>query len=126
MIGLLINRLLPPAAQLLLEPSKWQEALQQLINVGPIGQATIGLGLALLSLAIVRAGTGVASFIYTYFLRPGPTLQRFGSYAVVTGATDGIGKAYAKALAKKGAQRCAGGDRLGHSVGPCAISLQRI
>ncbi|XP_037936701.1 very-long-chain 3-oxoacyl-CoA reductase-like [Teleopsis dalmanni] len=28
--------------------------------------------------------------------------RRFGAWAVVTGATDGIGKAYAKALAKKG------------------------
>ena len=29
-------------------------------------------------------------------------MTKFGKWAIVTGATDGIGKAYAKALAKKG------------------------
>jgi 17beta-estradiol 17-dehydrogenase / very-long-chain 3-oxoacyl-CoA reductase len=36
------------------------------------------------------------------FLRPGKNLKKLGKWAVVTGATDGIGKAYAMALAKKG------------------------
>ena len=40
--------------------------------------------------------------IYKTFLRPGKNLKKFGEWAVITGATDGIGKAYAKALAKKG------------------------
>lgn len=35
-------------------------------------------------------------------LRPGKKLTKFGKWAIVTGATDGIGKAYAMALAKKG------------------------
>lgn len=39
---------------------------------------------------------------YKYFLRPSKKLTKFGQWAVVTGATDGIGKAYAMALAKKG------------------------
>ena len=39
---------------------------------------------------------------YKSFLRPGKKLTKFGKWAVVTGATDGIGKAYAMALAKKG------------------------
>lgn len=39
---------------------------------------------------------------YKYFLRPAKKLNKFGQWAVVTGATDGIGKAYAMALAKKG------------------------
>lgn len=36
------------------------------------------------------------------FIRPGKNLKKLGEWAVVTGATDGIGKAYCMALAKKG------------------------
>ena len=35
-------------------------------------------------------------------MRPGKNLKKFGKWAVITGATDGIGKAYAFVLAKKG------------------------
>jgi 17beta-estradiol 17-dehydrogenase / very-long-chain 3-oxoacyl-CoA reductase len=44
----------------------------------------------------------VASSTYKTFLRPGKDLKKFGKWAVITGATDGIGLAYAHALAKKG------------------------
>eukprot|EP01063_Lacrimia_lanifica_P001088 TRINITY_DN10513_c0_g1_i1.p1 TRINITY_DN10513_c0_g1~~TRINITY_DN10513_c0_g1_i1.p1 ORF type:complete len:308 (+),score=93.48 TRINITY_DN10513_c0_g1_i1:644-1567(+) len=40
--------------------------------------------------------------IYAKFLRPGKKLTKFGKWAIVTGATDGIGKAYAFEVAKKG------------------------
>ncbi len=40
--------------------------------------------------------------LHRHFIRPGKSLKKLGKYAVITGATDGIGKAYAKALAKKG------------------------
>ena len=40
--------------------------------------------------------------VYTTFLRPGKKLTKYGKWAVITGATDGIGKAYAFVLAKKG------------------------
>mmetsp|Transcript_2603 Transcript_2603/g.7435 ORF Transcript_2603/g.7435 Transcript_2603/m.7435 type:complete len:316 (-) Transcript_2603:131-1078(-) len=40
--------------------------------------------------------------LFKTFLRPGKDLKRFGKWAVVTGATDGIGKAYAFAFAKQG------------------------
>ncbi|CAM9904324.1 unnamed protein product, partial [Chrysoparadoxa australica] len=40
--------------------------------------------------------------IYRHFLRPGKNLKRYGEWAVVTGATDGIGRAYAFELARKG------------------------
>lgn len=38
----------------------------------------------------------------SYILGGGANLKRFGEWAVVTGATDGIGKAYAQELAKAG------------------------
>lgn len=39
---------------------------------------------------------------YKTFLRPAQDLKKLGKWAVVTGATDGIGKAYSFELAKKG------------------------
>jgi 17beta-estradiol 17-dehydrogenase / very-long-chain 3-oxoacyl-CoA reductase len=44
----------------------------------------------------------VLSSTFNTFLRPGKNLKKLGRWAVVTGATDGIGKAYALKLAKKG------------------------
>jgi len=40
--------------------------------------------------------------LYKTLLRPGKDLRRYGEWAVVTGATDGIGKAFAFELARKG------------------------
>lgn len=57
----------------------------------------------------IIGGVSVASFamkflvsFYKFFLRPAKDLRKLGKWCVVTGATDGIGKAYAMALAKKG------------------------
>jgi 17beta-estradiol 17-dehydrogenase / very-long-chain 3-oxoacyl-CoA reductase len=44
----------------------------------------------------------IAVSFYKMFLRPGKKLVKLGKWAVVTGATDGIGKAYAMELARKG------------------------
>lgn len=60
---------------------------------------------ALAALGAVVAGTfalKVLSSTYKTFLRPGKKMTKLGKWAVITGATDGIGKAYALALAKKG------------------------
>jgi 17beta-estradiol 17-dehydrogenase / very-long-chain 3-oxoacyl-CoA reductase len=40
-------------------------------------------------------------WIYVTFLRPGKSLSRYGDWALITGATDGIGKAFTGKLAKK-------------------------
>lgn len=62
--------------------------------------ALIGGTVALRSLlATLRAA-------WVFFLRPGKDLkQQLGQWAAVTGCTDGIGKAYAEALAAQGVRR---------------------
>jgi len=45
--------------------------------------------------------TGLGA-VYAFFLRPGKNLKKYGKWAVVTGATDGIGEAMAMEMAKKG------------------------
>jgi len=44
----------------------------------------------------------ITKSLYKLFLRPPKDLLKHGKWAVVTGATDGIGKAFALALAEKG------------------------
>ena len=39
--------------------------------------------------------------LYRYFLRPARQLRQYGQYAVITGATDGIGKAFAFAFIRQ-------------------------
>lgn len=50
----------------------------------------------------VTNGLSVLMTFYKFFLRPGKNLKKLGEWAIVTGATDGIGKAYAFELARKG------------------------
>uniref|UniRef100_A0A0E0K1Z3 B-keto acyl reductase n=1 Tax=Oryza punctata TaxID=4537 RepID=A0A0E0K1Z3_ORYPU len=61
--------------------------------------ALAGVGL----LAAARAALRLALWLYAAFLRPGkPLRRRYGAWAVVTGATDGIGRAMAFRLAASG------------------------
>ena len=75
------------------------------VTSGPAGSAAITL------LLLAGACTGLKALarflycIYVYFIRPGKNLKRLGQWAAITGATDGIGKAYAFALAKKGLRK---------------------
>lgn len=67
---------------------------------------TLKTGLAFFgALCALKLALSVAHYLFTAFLKPGASLSKFKAakdWAVVTGATDGIGKAYAIALAKKG------------------------
>ncbi|KAI3463065.1 hypothetical protein Pfo_019728 [Paulownia fortunei] len=53
-------------------------------------------------LSILKFSLSVLKWVYVNFLRPGKNLKKYGSWALITGPTDGIGKAFAFQLARKG------------------------
>ncbi|KAK7280924.1 hypothetical protein RIF29_08499 [Crotalaria pallida] len=57
---------------------------------------------ALGSFALLRFSLIFLNWVYVNFLRPPKNLKKYGSWALVTGPTDGIGKAFAFELARKG------------------------
>lgn len=61
------------------------------------------VGLFLLGfLSFLKTFFALLRWVYISFLRPGKNLKKYGSWALVTGPTDGIGKAFAFELARKG------------------------
>lgn len=64
----------------------------------PLPAALVAVG----GLVVLKFAMGLLGSFYNYQLRPSVKLTKCGKYAVVTGATDGIGKAYALSLAKRG------------------------
>ncbi|XP_031476608.1 very-long-chain 3-oxoacyl-CoA reductase 1-like [Nymphaea colorata] len=54
------------------------------------------------SLLVLKNLIYAANWVWITFLRPGKNLKKYGSWAVITGCTDGIGKAFAFQLARKG------------------------
>lgn len=68
----------------------------------PVGATAISLLVVVGALQGVKALLRFINGVYIYFIRPGKDLKKLGEWAVVTGATDGIGLAYAKHLAKLG------------------------
>ncbi|CAM8980033.1 unnamed protein product [Rhodiola kirilowii] len=61
--------------------------------------------LALFSLGaitLLKSSLALLNWVYVSFLRPAKNLKKYGSWALVTGSTDGIGKAFAFELARKG------------------------
>ena len=54
------------------------------------------------SLSFLKTSTSILKWVYVNFFRPSKNLKKYGYWALVTGSTDGIGKAYAFELAKKG------------------------
>lgn len=53
-------------------------------------------------LFVLRTLFAVLRWVYVCFLRPAKNLKKYGSWAIVTGSTDGIGKGFAFQLAQKG------------------------
>ncbi|XP_028779037.1 very-long-chain 3-oxoacyl-CoA reductase 1 [Neltuma alba] len=60
--------------------------------------ATSALGFITLSKALIY----FARWVWVMFLRPPKNLKTYGSWAIITGSTDGIGKAISLELASKG------------------------
>ncbi|CAK9161740.1 unnamed protein product [Ilex paraguariensis] len=58
--------------------------------------------IALGSLSVLKCSVSVFKWFYVNFLRPPKNLKKYGSWALVTGPTDGIGKGFAFQLARKG------------------------
>ncbi|KAL0431605.1 UNVERIFIED_CONTAM: Very-long-chain 3-oxoacyl-CoA reductase 1 [Sesamum radiatum] len=52
--------------------------------------------------SILKFSLSILKWVYVNFLRPGKNLRKYGSWALITGPTDGIGKAFAFQLARKG------------------------
>ncbi|KAF8390561.1 hypothetical protein HHK36_025088 [Tetracentron sinense] len=58
------------------------------------------LGLGLLS--VLKSSLAFLQWVYVVFLRPAKNLKKYGSWALVTGPTDGIGKSFTFQLAREG------------------------
>ena len=103
-----LRRIAGRRAQLsLAKLSKGRQLVTMQAHVSRLTDSTVGslLVTALLSIGVVVVLKGVVRAfwgLYVYLLRPGRNLKKLGGWAVVTGATDGIGRAYANALAKEG------------------------
>ncbi|KAI3669671.1 hypothetical protein L6452_41001 [Arctium lappa] len=53
------------------------------------------------SLSFLKTSTSILKWVYINFFRPSKNPKKYGSWALVTGSTNGIGKAFAFELAKK-------------------------
>jgi len=53
-------------------------------------------------LVVLNFARKFVTFVWVHFLRPAKSLKELGQWAVVTGASDGIGKGYAMELARRG------------------------
>ncbi|CAI5725290.1 unnamed protein product [Peronospora destructor] len=73
--------------------------LQLVLTLSPL---SVKVAVIVGNLVLSRLALQLLTSLYAFFLRPAKTLKSFGQWGVVTGATDGIGKALARELARKG------------------------
>lgn len=74
-------------------------ALQQAFASAPLALKVLaGVG----GFLATRLALQLLAGVYAFFLRPSKNVTKFGKWAIVTGATDGIGKGLALELARKG------------------------
>lgn len=78
------------------------QVLKHMIDEGGQTLAVIGLPAAIGAFFLVSLYAGMIRFLSSHFLRRGPSAETLGPWVAVTGATDGIGKAFCQQLAKKG------------------------
>ena len=64
-------------------------------------EVAVAFGILFLCAAF-QLSLSTLSFLYVYFVRPPLNPRNYGTWAVVTGASEGIGRAYAELLASKG------------------------
>ncbi|ERN13737.1 very-long-chain 3-oxoacyl-CoA reductase 1 [Amborella trichopoda] len=53
-------------------------------------------------LSLLKKSLSLLNWVWVTFLRPAKNLRKYGSWALITGPTDGIGKGFAFQLARKG------------------------
>eukprot|EP00475_Leptophrys_vorax_P024263 TRINITY_DN33449_c0_g1_i1.p1 TRINITY_DN33449_c0_g1~~TRINITY_DN33449_c0_g1_i1.p1 ORF type:complete len:330 (+),score=24.19 TRINITY_DN33449_c0_g1_i1:108-1097(+) len=77
------------------------EAVKSFVASSEPSQLAV-VGLALVGIIVILRGLSfLLTGIWVLFLRPGKNLRRYGSWAIVTGCTDGIGKGFVKEFAKR-------------------------
>ena len=96
------NTMTPALAEWLQKSPFVSKNASSLLTSSPIAQLIALIALAYCTFLIARTIISILHFIFVYFIRPSKNLKFYGSWALVTGATDGIGKAYCVELAKKG------------------------
>ena len=75
-----------------------------------VGTAAVVFGIGLFHIA--KCLFSMSRFAFRFLLPP-IHFKRFGSWVVVTGATDGIGRAYCEEFAKRGMSHGVRGDGYG-------------
>lgn len=77
-------------------------ALSDISSGQDVAVAAAAACLLLGGLSVLRTALRLAYAVFAGVLRPGKKVSKYGTWAVVTGATDGIGKAMSVELARKG------------------------